>query len=191
MRLGEGVEWAAHCAVLLSAVPDGATLSAARLAEFHGVPAPYLAKSLQALAGAGIVASVPGRNGGYRLARPAADITLLDVVVAVEGDVGFFRCTEIRKRGPARVAARAYPPLCGIAAAMARAEEAWRAELAATSISELAAGVLHDASPRALELSAVWLDRAVSVRHDRLRSRTASGANTTTSPTDHHSEGHR
>ena len=77
MRLTEGVEWAVHCVLLLTALPEGATLPASRLAEYHDLPAPYLAKSLQALAGAGIVASAPGRRGGYRLGRPAAEITLL------------------------------------------------------------------------------------------------------------------
>ena len=72
MQLGEGVEWALHCCTVLALVPPDRTLPAARLAEFHGVPPAYLAKHLQALAQAGIVESVPGRKGGYRLVRPAA-----------------------------------------------------------------------------------------------------------------------
>jgi len=159
MRMSEGVEWAAHCLLLLHALPENATLPASRLAEYHGVPAPYLAKSLQMLAGAGIVTSVSGRHGGYRLSRPAAEITLLDVVLAVEGDETFFRCTEIRKRGPSRVAARVYPPMCGIAAAMHRAETAWRAKLEQTTIGDLAAGALREAPSQALEKSAAWLHK--------------------------------
>src|ERR1035437_6597192 len=112
MRINEGVEWGAHCAVVLALLPEGASLPAARLAEYHGVPAPYLAKSLQALMRAGIVESSTGRRGGYRLGKPASEITLLDVFHAVEGDDTFFRCTEIRRQGPSRVAAYAYPPTC-------------------------------------------------------------------------------
>src|SRR5271154_3464014 len=110
MRLSEGVEWAAHCAVVLAALPEGVSLPAARLAEYHGVPAPYLAKSLQALTRAGIVESTTGRQGGYRLGRPATDISLLDIVEAIEGTDSLFQCTEIRKRGPSRVAVRSYSP---------------------------------------------------------------------------------
>src|ERR1700735_999224 len=110
MQLNEGVEWAAHCAALLAALPEGATLPAARLAEYHGIPAPYLAKSLQALTRAGLVESTTGRQGGYRLGRPAAAISLLDIVEAIEGTDTLFQCTEIRKRGPSRVAARSYSP---------------------------------------------------------------------------------
>src|ERR1700759_4060831 len=98
MRMSEGVEWAAHCVVLLARLPEGAALPASRLAEYHGVPAPYLAKALQALARAGLVTSKAGRRGGYRLTRDPAQITLLDVVNAVEGDEPAFRCTEIRQR---------------------------------------------------------------------------------------------
>lgn len=164
MRMTEGVEWAAHCVLLLAALPDNATLPTSRLAEYHGVPAPYLAKSLQALAGAGIVSSVTGRHGGYRLARPPSEITLVDVVLAVDGDEAFFRCTEIRKRGPTSGVPRAYSSLCGIARAMGRAEDAWRAELAQTTIADLVAGVARDAPPRALAKSAVWLQGALARR---------------------------
>lgn len=163
MRTTEGVEWAAHCVLLLSALPDGATLPTGRLAEYHGVPAPYLAKSLQVLVGAGIVSSATGRHGGYRLARPPSEITLLDVVLAVEGDEAFFRCTEIRTRGPAGGARRAYPSPCGIARAMDRAEAAWRTELAQTTIADLAAGVARDVPPRARAKSDAWL-RSVLAR---------------------------
>ncbi|MEZ5343842.1 MAG: Rrf2 family transcriptional regulator [Acidimicrobiales bacterium] len=70
------------------------------LAELHDVPPAYLTKQLQRLRTAGIVESQPGRAGGYRLARPTADITVLDVVLATEGPERAFRCTEIRQKGP-------------------------------------------------------------------------------------------
>ena len=71
------------------------------------------------------------------MAKPPADITVLDVVEAVEGRESSFRCTEIRKRGPTKVPDRLYSPVCTIAAAMHRADAAWRAELASTSIGDL------------------------------------------------------
>src|SRR4051812_6664036 len=122
VKISDGVEWGLHCCVLLAVLPDGSALPAARLAEYHGVPGAYLAKHLQALARRGILVSVPGPGGGYRLARPAADITVLDVVRAVEGDAPAFRCTEIRRRGPARVGDREYRVPCSIHRAMAVAE---------------------------------------------------------------------
>jgi Rrf2 family protein len=157
MRMNEGVEWAAHCLALLAALPEEMALSAARLAEYHDVPAPYLAKSLQALAGAGLISSRVGRHGGYRLTRPPGEITLLDVVRAVDGEEPLFRCTEIRRQGPSRVAARHYAPVCAIAAGMRRAEAAWRAELRATTIADIAEQVQRDAPARAIEKTTAWL----------------------------------
>lgn len=162
MRITEGVEWAAHCAALLAALPPGTPLPAGRLAEFHGVPGPYLAKSLQALSRAGIVESVAGRRGGFRLAKPAAEITLLDVVQAVEGPERAFRCTEIRRRGPAAVARKYYSPRCAIAAAMWEAEDAWRASLERTTIADIAATVAEQAPKQGQDKAVRWfasLDR--------------------------------
>ena len=164
MHLNEGVEWAAHCAAILAALPEDVTLPAVRLAEYHGIPAPYLAKSLQALTRAGIVESTTGRLGGYRLGRPAADISLLDVVQAIESKEAFFKCTEIRRRGPSRVAARAYTPTCGIAAAMWRAEAAWQDELRAVTIADIADLTMKQAPAAAMEKSVTWITQVISTR---------------------------
>src|SRR6188768_3390046 len=101
VRMSDAVEWSIHCCTVLAALPEDQALPAASLAEFHEVPPAYLAKALQALAGAGIVESRPGPLGGYRLARPPSEITVLDVVLAVDGDETAFQCSEIRQRGPA------------------------------------------------------------------------------------------
>ena len=99
MKLSEGVEQAIHCVTMLSGLSDGGVLSAAALAEFHGVSTSYLLKHLQALSGAGLLDTVPGPKGGYRLAKKPEAITLLDIVLAVEGPQPAFRCGEIRRLG--------------------------------------------------------------------------------------------
>lgn len=136
MKLAAGVEWAIHCCVVLSRAPG--PVPAQRLAEYHGVSRTYLAKSLQALSRAGLVASTEGRVGGYVLNRPATEITVLDVVLAVEGGEPAFRCTEIRRNGPFGATLEQCTELCSIAALMARAERAWRSTLAEVSIADLA-----------------------------------------------------
>lgn len=158
MRLGEPVEWALHCVVVLSDLPPDRAMPAFRLAELHGVPGAYLAKAMQALSRNGIVETATGRRGGYRLARSADKITLLDVVLAVEGDDQAFRCQEIRKRGP--IQADQYTPLCSIAAAMQRAERAWRAELAAVTVADIARGLARSLSKSVRVRGAAWVDAA-------------------------------
>jgi len=161
MRLSDGVEWGAHVATLLAALPAGAALPAARLAEYHGVPPAYLAKHLQALSRAGILESVHGPRGGYRLARPATEISLLDVVEAIDGPGSAFVCTEIRQRGPAACGPQASRLPCGIHRAMNRADRAWRAELREVSIAELLRGVVQDAPRAGLAAGARWIEEAV------------------------------
>jgi Rrf2 family protein len=158
--LSEGVEWTVHCCVLLATIPPDATLPVARLAEFHGVPGPYLAKHLQALTRAGVLESVPGPRGGYRLARPASTITVLEVVEAIDGREPAFSCTEIRRRGPAGgLPAKAYPRPCGIHVLMDRADEAWRGELAATTVGDLAMHVARTTNPEAAARAATWFQQ--------------------------------
>jgi Rrf2 family protein len=162
MKLSDGVEWGAHCCVVLALVPPPNALTAARLAEYHGVPAAYLAKHLQALARAGIVEPAKGPRGGYRLARDASRITLLDVVEAVDGSEPAFRCTEIRRRGPTALPAREYHARCAIHVAMNRADEAWRHELRGTTIADLVRHVLTDASPKGLAKGVAWMQEVLA-----------------------------
>ncbi|MDB5587666.1 MAG: putative transcriptional regulator of 4-carboxymuconolactone decarboxylase, Rrf2 family [Devosia sp.] len=137
MKLGDGVEQAIHSVSMLSGLATDGVLAAAALAEYHGVSTSYLLKHLQALAGAGILQSVPGPKGGYRLARPATKISLLDIVLAIEGPAPAFRCAEIRQRGPAPLAQEFYKAPCAINAAMLKAEQAYRAELRKISVADL------------------------------------------------------
>ncbi|WP_429812746.1 Rrf2 family transcriptional regulator [Ensifer sp. B1-9] len=139
MKLGDGVEQAIHSVTMLSCLQPGSTLSAAALAEFHGVSTSYLLKHLQAMSGAGVLEAVPGPKGGYRLARKPEKITLLDIVLAVEGPEPAFRCNEIRLRGPNPYACKPTAP-CMINVAMLKAEQAYRAELRRMTI----AGILDD-----------------------------------------------
>jgi Rrf2 family protein len=64
--------------------PAGATVPSHVIARDRGVPERYLLKILKPLAAGGLLRSVKGPNGGYRLTRPAAEVTLLDVVRLVE-----------------------------------------------------------------------------------------------------------
>jgi Rrf2 family protein len=149
MRMNAGVEWALHSCLNLTWAEPGETVTATKLAAFYDLPAAYLNKQLQALARAGIVASTSGPRGGFRLARRPEDITVLDVVTAIEGPEEAFRCTEILRQGPDGRAEVDYRRTCVVSVTMHRAELAWRRELAGRTIADLKAAVerQHPAVP--------------------------------------------
>ena len=143
---------AAVLAFLRQALAAGHAPSLAEIAEAFGFASRNAAqKHVQALVADGLLESVSGPHGGYRLARPPEKITLADVVLAIEGRRPAFRCMEIRQRGPVKLPDAAYAKPCGINAAMLRAERAWRQALAATSIADVVADFNAEADPRAVE----------------------------------------
>jgi Rrf2 family protein len=153
--MSTGVEWAVHCCVVLSQATE--PVPAQRLAELHGVSRTSLAKHLQELSRAGLVTSTEGREGGYRLTRAANEITVLDVVLAIEGDEPAFRCTEIRQNGPLGTPEEACTRPCGVARAMYAAEDAWRASLSAVTVADLTAGVRSEHGAKTLVELGRWL----------------------------------
>jgi Rrf2 family protein len=81
--LSQTNEYALRAAVSL-AQNDGRSLTTDALAELTGVPRGYLAKVLQQLRRSGIVASQRGLHGGFTLARPVVELTVLDIVDAID-----------------------------------------------------------------------------------------------------------
>lgn len=152
--MSAGVEWALHCCTVLSTSTEPVPVP--RLAELHGVSRTYLAKHMQALSRAGLIHAVEGRDGGYLLSRPGAEVSVYDVVSAVDGPESAFRCTEIRQQGPLPVTGEACKVPCGIAQVMATAEEAWRDSLRAVTLADLAA-TLDSSSPGAWDAVRHWL----------------------------------
>jgi len=86
MELTKRGDYAVRAMLALARLPEGRLLSVRRIAEEMTIPVRFLPHVMGDLAAAGLVEATTGRAGGYRLARPAGDVSLLDVVEAVEGD---------------------------------------------------------------------------------------------------------
>jgi Rrf2 family protein len=91
VRVSEAVSLALHAAILL-ARHDGALLRARDLSEAIGASQAHLVKVLQSLSRAGLVVTERGPRGGVRLARPAEEVTLLQVYEAVDGPLEASEC---------------------------------------------------------------------------------------------------
>lgn len=137
MKLSQGVEWGLHCATLLAQTPDGSTLRRDALAGHYGLPEAYLAKHLQAMVRADVLRAQSGPKGGYRLSRPADQITVLDVVQAIEGPANPFVCQEIRQRGTGALTAEQCGRLCAVNVVMTEAHEAWASSLRSVTVADL------------------------------------------------------
>ena len=157
MKLGKGVEWVAHACSILAVLPAKKVLSKEALAEFLGVPAPYLAKQLQALSRAGIVFTQRGASGGYRLARNPETVSLWEITAAVEGTAPSFRCTEIRQNGPCGAKESDCKAPCHIASAFANAEVHYRNFLENIKLSDLVTTGTKEASADQKDSIMSWL----------------------------------
>ncbi len=92
LRVTKLTDYATVVLTVLAARPD-AVLSAPELAEQAGLEVPTVAKLLKPLAQAGLVEGFRGANGGYRLARAAETISLVEIVEAMEGPLGMTECS--------------------------------------------------------------------------------------------------
>ena len=127
----------------------------------------YVAKLFTKLSRAGIVAATEGVRGGFRLARPAAEISVLDVVNAIDGNKALFDCREIRANCAVfgdKPPAWATRGVCSIHAVMLDAEKRMTESLAAHSLADLATRTVQKAPATYGHQVVRWLGHRSSTR---------------------------
>ena len=92
MVISRRTDYGVRIVLDLATIPQDERAAAHDIADRQRIPRPFLAKIISQLCLAGLVTTYRGAGGGVALARPAADITLLDVVEALEGPVRLNRC---------------------------------------------------------------------------------------------------
>lgn len=161
MILKSQVEWVLHCCAILAGLPEGRFLSTKALAELHGLPKEYLSKALQSLSQAGLVDTALGPTGGYRLAKPPAELTFLEIVEAVEGKARTFVCANIRANNPCRPKGHCDAKPCAVARIMWEADEAWRQKLSSVTLADVVETLARETPAKIWKDTFVWvLDRA-------------------------------
>lgn len=129
LRVSKLTDYATVVMTGLAAAGDG-VLSAQVLAERAHLEAPTVSKLLKQLAQAGLVVSTRGINGGYRLARPPREISIADVVVAIEGPIGMTECSV-------QAGACGHEPHCGVRVNWQRINQAIATALAEVSLADM------------------------------------------------------
>ena len=152
MRISAKADYAVRAGVELAAAPDERPVKAERLATAQGIPLNFLENILSELRHAGIVRSHRGADGGFRLAKAADQITVADVIRAVEGPLASVR------GGPPEEAAYE-----GAASALPRVWIAVRANLRAVvehvTLADVAAGRIPAKIDRLAEDPQAWVTR--------------------------------
>jgi len=92
LQLTRGGEYALRAMAYLARCPEGRVCSLHDICQAQEIPESFLAKILQSLAHAGLASSQRGAHGGFALARPAAEISMRDIVEAVDGPIALNPC---------------------------------------------------------------------------------------------------
>ena len=132
MRLSHLADYAVVLMTAAARRPAGARLSATELAGETGVPLPTAQKLMGQLAASGLLSSVRGAGGGFTLAKSATQISLADIVEAVEGPIAMTVCSG--HDGPSDCALDAH---CRVKPHMGIVGNAVRGALDAVSLTSL------------------------------------------------------
>ncbi len=97
MQFSVGCEYAVHGLLFLGMRKENEVVLVKEIARAQNLPESYLAKVFQLLAKAGLLNSYRGAQGGYSLALPPEQITLLDVTLAIEGKTPLFKPQDDRR----------------------------------------------------------------------------------------------
>lgn len=92
MILTKAGEYAVRCMLYLASARTRDVVPRKAVTENMDIPGPFLAKIAQDLARAGLIQIVQGPRGGYRMLKAPADVTLLEVIEAVEGEIFLNEC---------------------------------------------------------------------------------------------------
>ncbi|RDH77964.1 Rrf2 family transcriptional regulator [Mycolicibacterium moriokaense] len=137
MRMSAKAEYAVRAMVQLAAADEGAVVKTDDLAKAQGIPAQFLVDILSDLRTDRLVRSRRGREGGYELAMPAAEISIADVLRCIDGPLASVRdigLGQLQYSGPTAALTDVWRAL----------RASMRSVLEETSLADVAAGALPE-----------------------------------------------
>jgi Rrf2 family protein len=132
MQITRMADYATRVLIHLAALPAGSRANRVTLAKLADVPMEFLGKVLQALTRARLICSHRGVNGGFELARASSDISMLDILEAIEGPVTLNTCLAHANACPRQW-------WCAAHEVWSEAQEALKKVLSAAKVDQLAA----------------------------------------------------
>ena len=132
MKISRGTDYGIQGILYLARQPLDKVSLLHEVAQVQNVPESYLAKIFQDLAKAGLVRSHRGAKGGFSLARPSSQITLRQIIEALQGPISLNRCLDIRE-------GCVNSETCPVAEVLRKAQQQMLATLDAASLDGLVA----------------------------------------------------
>jgi Rrf2 family protein len=148
MNVGKRVDYGIRALCYLAGQPPERIVRRAEIQERQNIPPHFLSKILRSLVGAGLLDSVPGARGGFRLGRPAQHISVRAVYESIQGQLSLMECVDHRE------ASCSFAPVCTQIAIWSGAQETLAKYLEDISIGDIADGnglvlQLRETAPRA------------------------------------------
>lgn len=134
LRISRIADYGVVLGTRLATLPYEDVRSVRDLAQETGIPQPTVGKILKLLARAGVVESTRGARGGYKLARRAEDLTVADVIAALEGPIGVTECGQSDSEHECELSER-----CGVRGNWQRINVAIAQALQQITLAEMAA----------------------------------------------------
>jgi Rrf2 family protein len=132
LRISRRADYAVRVMIAVAAAPEGTNVPAPHIGQQMLIPQPFLVKVVGDLKRCGLISTAVGRTGGLALARPAANVTLREIVECVEGPIILNTCLIRPGECPRDAICSAHP-------VWRRIQDALHRELAAVRLSDLAA----------------------------------------------------
>lgn len=152
MRISAKADYAVRAAVELAAATGEKPVKAERIASTQGIPLNFLENILGELRHAGIVRSQRGAEGGFRLARPASEVSVADVIRAVEGPLATVRGAPPEESS--------YPGAAGeLVRVWIAVRKSLRSVVEEVTLADLAGGRLPRAVDRLADDPEAWVTR--------------------------------
>ena len=144
MKLTKSFEQGVCIMAIMATQEEGVPVSSRTLQSRVGSSMTYMQKLLRKLVVAGMIKSAPGANGGFVLAKPISDISVLDVVTALEGDIDSYPSTGLFSQVFDRPVATktAYAADRAMQRIFRAADNMWKQTLAEISLDDIVARVL-------------------------------------------------
>lgn len=94
MQFNQATDYAFRVIMHLAGLPEGSIVNSQMIAEEQNIPVGFLQKIMRSLTQGEVIKSYRGIDGGFALAKPAVDISLLDIITIMEGPVDLQRCLK-------------------------------------------------------------------------------------------------